>query len=193
MGETTGISWTDSTWSPLRGCSVASPGCENCYAAGIAARFSGSGLPFEGFAKKSAKRGLPQWTGKVELRPEHLADPLRWRKGRRIFVSSMSDVFHEELSNEDIAAIFGVMAAAPQHTFQVLTKRAERMKAWFDWFRAELGDEADAATDRSNECLARLLASFAQSELGDGSSADEDRQFWRINNAISQARSEKVL
>jgi protein gp37 len=65
--------------------------------------------------------------------PEHLADPLRWRKPRRIFVNSMSDLFHEKLTNEEIAAVFGVMAAAPQHTFQVLTKRAKRMRGWFEW------------------------------------------------------------
>jgi protein gp37 len=68
--------------------------------------------------------------------PEHLADPLRWRRPRRIFVNSMSDLFHEALTNEQIAAVFGVMAAAPRHTFQVLTKRAERMRDWFRWAAA---------------------------------------------------------
>ena len=71
-----------------------------------------------------------RWNGTVRMVPEHLADPLRWRKPRRIFVNSMSDLFHEALTNEQIAAVFGVMAAAPQHTFQVLTKRAKRMREY---------------------------------------------------------------
>jgi protein gp37 len=133
MGAKTSIQWTDATWAPARGCSRVSPGCENCYAEGVAARFSGAGLAFEGFAKFSGKRRLPQWTGKVALRPEHILDPLRWRAPRKVFVSSMTDIFHESLSNEDIAAIFGVMAIAKRHTFQVLTKRAKRMREWFAW------------------------------------------------------------
>jgi protein gp37 len=127
-----GIAWTDETWNPVRGCSRVSPGCENCYAETVAARFSGPGLPYEGLARRS-KGGEPRWTGEVRMVPEHLADPLRWKRPRRIFVNSMSDLFHEKLTNEEIAAVFGVMAAAPQHTFQVLTKRAERMRDWFEW------------------------------------------------------------
>lgn len=127
-----GIAWTDQTWNPIRGCSRVSPGCENCYAEGMAARFHGPGMAFEGLARRTAK-GLPQWTGQVRLVPEHLADPLRWKRPRRIFVNSVSDLFHDELTNEQIAAIFGVMAAAPQHTFQVLTKRPQRMREWFRW------------------------------------------------------------
>ncbi len=74
-----------------------------------------------------------RWTGDVRFVSEHLVDPLRWRKPRRIFVNSMSDLFHERLTNEHIAAVFGVMAACPQHTFQCLTKRARRMRDWFAW------------------------------------------------------------
>jgi len=142
MGETS-IEWTDSTWNPVRGCSRVSPGCENCYAEKTALRFSGVGQPFEGFVRLS-KKGA-QWTGRVDLRAEHLADPLRWRKPRRVFVNSMSDLFHEELPNESIAAVFGVMAAASQHTFQILTKRPERMRAWFAWVEAR---EQHTATPR---------------------------------------------
>jgi protein gp37 len=75
----------------------------------------------------------PQWTGRVELVPEKLAEPLSWRKPARVCVNSMSDLFHESLPDEAIAAVFGVMAVAPWHTFQVLTKRAERMRRWFEW------------------------------------------------------------
>jgi protein gp37 len=109
----------------VRGCSRVSEGCQHCYAERVAARFSGPGKPYEGLAKIGrGTGGHPKWTGVVRMVPEHLADPLRWKKPRRIFVNSMSDLFHEKLTNEEIAAVFGVMAAAPQHTFQVLTKRA---------------------------------------------------------------------
>jgi protein gp37 len=151
MGDATSISWTDATWNPIRGCSRVSPGCVHCYAERVAGRFSGQGQPYEGLvklvkrthekvslSKTSAKYSKTstteaRWNGVVRLIPEHLADPLRWRKPRRIFVNSMSDLFHEALSNEQIAAVFGVMAAAPRHTFQVLTKRPERMRQWFEW------------------------------------------------------------
>lgn len=149
MSDKTSIQWTDATWNPIRGCSRVSPGCEHCYAEGVAARFSGPGLPFEGLARRTAK-GLPQWTGKVRLVAEKLADPLRWKRPRRIFVNSVSDLFHDDLSNEEIAAVFGAMAAAPRHTFQVLTKRPKRMRAWLDWVQ-------NLADPPSLECAAFLL------------------------------------
>lgn len=133
MGERTGIAWTDATWNPIRGCSRVSEGCRNCYAERIAARFSDVGKPFEGFASIGPRRGAHGWTGKVALVPEKLEEPLHWRKPRRVFVNSMSDLFHEKLANEDIAAVFGVMAGCPQISFQVLTKRPERMLEWFAW------------------------------------------------------------
>jgi len=140
VADGTGISWTDATWNPVRGCSRMSEGCRNCYAERVAARFSDPGMPYHGLARrvlKTAGASQPRWTGDVRMVHEHLADPLRWRKPRRIFVNSMSDVFHEKLTNEQIAAVFGVMAAAPQHTFQVLTKRAKRMREWFEWMSLE--------------------------------------------------------
>lgn len=130
-----GIGWTDETWNYLRGCSHKSPGCENCYAERTAARFTGPGQSYEGLARFT-KRGKPQWTGKVRTVPERLADPLRWKRPRRVFVNSMSDVFHDEVSNATIATMFGVMAAARRHTFHVLTKRPERMVEWFRWAAA---------------------------------------------------------
>ncbi len=144
MADRTGISWTHSTWNPIRGCSRVSEGCRHCYAERVAARFSGPGQPYEGLARRKltivnneerdpGNRGEARWTGEVRLVHEHLADPLRWRRPRRIFVNSMSDLFHERLTNDQIAAVFGVMSAAPQHTFQVLTKRARRMREWFEW------------------------------------------------------------
>lgn len=135
MGKTA-IGWTDETWNPIRGCTQVSPGCANCYAKHQAARIvrmnKGKPCKYDGLVRFT-KRGEPTWTGRVAFDSETLAAPLRWRTPRRVFVNSMSDLFHESLTNEQIAAVFGVMAAAPRHTFQVLTKRAERMRAWFEW------------------------------------------------------------
>jgi protein gp37 len=137
----TDIQWTEKVWNCLRGCSRVSPGCGGaahvggCYAEKMAARFSGPGMPYEGLVT-IGKQGA-RWTGVVRLVPKKLDEPLRWKKPRRIFVNSMSDLFHESLSNETIAAIFGVMGAAPQHTFQVLTKRAKRMREWFVWVASQ--------------------------------------------------------
>lgn len=133
MSGPSSIEWTDATWNPVRGCSRVSEGCRNCYAERMAARFSDDGFRFHGIAEQT-KAGA-RWTGKVELIPSALDWPLRKRKPLRIFVNSMSDLFHERLSDEDIAAVFGVMAACPQHVFQVLTKRPERMQK----FLTELG------------------------------------------------------
>ncbi len=126
----TKIEWTEATWNPVRGCSRVSPGCEHCYAERMARRLDGPGRPYEGLTVMG-KKG-PRWSGVVRTVPEKLGDPLRWRKPRRVFVNSMSDLFHADVPDEYIAAVFGVMAACPQHTFQVLTKRAEEM---LDWFR----------------------------------------------------------
>lgn len=125
MGKTTGIEWTDSTWNPIRGCSRVSEGCRNCYAESVAARFSGIGQAYEGLAEY--KGGQPRWTGQVRLIEKHIEDPLRWKAPSKIFVNSMSDLFHPEVKDEWLMKIFAVMAQAPQHTFQVLTKRPERM------------------------------------------------------------------
>lgn len=118
----TGIEWTDATWNPIRGCSRVSEGCRNCYAERVAARFSGPGMPYEGLARDG------RWTGKVRLIEELMEAPRRWKRPRRVFVNSMSDLFHEDLDAATIGRIFNVMALAPQHTFQVLTKRPERMR-----------------------------------------------------------------
>ena len=131
MGDGTKIQWTEASWNPVRGCSRVSAGCQHCYAETQAARFSGPGQPYEGLIQITS--GGPRWNGAVKFVEEHLADPLRWKRPRRIFVNSMSDLFHEALTFEQIAAIFGVMAAARQHTFQVLTKRPARAREWFAW------------------------------------------------------------
>lgn len=126
MADKSAIEWTDATWNPVRGCRRVSRGCENCYAERLAAtRLSGPGRPYEGLAEMTPAG--PRWTGVVRLVPELLDQPLRWRRPRRVFVNSMSDMFHEGLTDEQIDQVFAVMAACPQHTFQILTKRPERM------------------------------------------------------------------
>jgi protein gp37 len=171
MGDSTGISWTDATWNPVRGCSRVSAGCQRCYAEQQAARIvrMGNGKPtaYDGLVKLVTRNVLvaePRWTGVVRLVPEHLADPIRWKRPRRIFVNSMSDLFHESLTNEQIAAVFGVMAAAPQHTFQILTKRAKRMREWFAWARAEAFEFGESVLD-----YGLMLAAYVGDELGEGS------------------------
>lgn len=135
MGNETGISWTESTWNPVIGCSRVSAGCQSCYAETMAARFSGEGEYYEGVAiKEPGKPG--RWTGMVKMVGHKLDQPLRWKRPRRIFVNSMSDLFHDELTNEQIAAIFGVMGLAHWQGFQTLTKRPQRMLDWFAWLEA---------------------------------------------------------
>lgn len=126
----TSIQWTQRVWNPLRGCSLVSAGCRSCYAMRQAHRFSGPGGAYEGLTKMTPAG--PQWTGKVRLVPEVLEEPLRWRKPSRVFVNSMSDLFHDDVPDEFIDRVFGVMAAARTQTFQVLTKRPERMRRWFE-------------------------------------------------------------
>jgi len=117
MSETSKIEWTDATWNPVRGCTKISPGCVHCYAETFAERFRGvPGHPFEfGFD--------------LRLVPEKLGDPIRWSKPKKIFVNSMSDLFHEGVPDEYIERVCRIMLAANWHTYQTLTKRADRMAA----------------------------------------------------------------
>lgn len=131
MSDGTKIQWTDATWSPVVGCSPASSGCGGCYAVRDAWRLSHNPNPGirasrAGLVEKTTA-GVLRWTGKVRFLPAVLDVPLHWAKPRRIFVCSQSDLFHDEVREADIAAVFAVMALAPQHVYQVLTKRAHRM------------------------------------------------------------------
>ena len=123
MSTTTSIEWTDKTWNPLAGCTRVSEGCRNCYAERMAKRLQAMGTRgYEGTIDANGR-----WTGKVNLIPDALAAPLHWRQPCMIFVNSMSDLFHEAVPFELVDQVFAVMALCPQHTFQVLTKRPERM------------------------------------------------------------------
>jgi len=115
MSETSSIEWTDATWNPVRGCDKISPGCKHCYAKTFAERFRGvPGHPYE--------QGFD-----IRLVPEKLEEPLKWKRPRKIFVNSMSDLFHPAVPDEYIRSVAEIMMQAPWHTFQVLTKRAERI------------------------------------------------------------------
>jgi len=129
MGEHSNIQWTDSTWNPIVGCTIVSPGCTNCYAM----KWAHSGMKrikhYDGTTK--VVNGHAIWTGLVRQAPEHIImAPLKWKKPRRIFVNSMSDLFHEDVPDEWIDRVFAVMALSPQHVFQVLTKRSKRMRGY---------------------------------------------------------------
>ena len=137
MSGGTGIEWTDRTWNPVRGCTRVSEGCRHCYAERQAARYSGPGMPFEGFALNGSAG--PRWTGLVQLITGKLLEPLSWKKPQRVFVNSMSDLFHPDLLDDDIAAVFAVMAACPDITFQILTKRPERALSWFRYMQLRGG------------------------------------------------------
>lgn len=131
MGAKSSIQWTDATWNPIRGCSMAkgseTGGCLNCYAARMAARnLPGMRSPSTGKPFAILRDSRPRWTGEVELIEKALSLPMTWRKPRKVFVNSMSDLFHENLSDADILSVFQVMGKCPAHTFQILTKRPER-------------------------------------------------------------------
>jgi protein gp37 len=128
MSEHSAIEWTDATWNPVRGCTKISPGCTHCYAATFAERFRGvPGHPYE--------QGFD-----LRLVPDKLAEPLRWAKPKMIFVNSMSDLFHEGVPDDYVADVVRVMGLANWHTYQVLTKRSERMR---DLLRTRLREAAD--------------------------------------------------
>lgn len=133
MGAESAIEWTDATWPVVKGCSYVSPGCANCYAVDLIHRHSRNpnpkiSLPLVGLTE--IRNGHPRWTGTVYLNEPHLTDPLKWKRGRMIFVPSHGDLFHADVPDEFIDKVFAVMACCQRHTFQVLTKRPERMAAY---------------------------------------------------------------
>ena len=175
MGETTTIAWTDATWNCVIGCSHVSPGCEHCYAETLANRYGWTKKPW----------GAQYAAENVQLRPHRLAEPLKWRTPKRVFVNSLSDVFHEQIPDEYIAAMFGVMAASPRHTFQILTKRPERMLRWFakveewtDQSREVFG--SDGADWRRWQCL--VGAAIRQTGYGKLSGACSGPNPWPLPN-----------
>ncbi|KXD05191.1 DUF5131 family protein [Pseudomonas aeruginosa] len=125
MAETQ-IEWTDSTWNPVAGCPIISSGCKNCYAMEMARRLESMGVEkYSGLTRLKGKRTV--WNGKITEDHDALSIPYRWRKPRKIFVNSMSDLFHEKVSDDFILKVWNVMRETPHHNYQILTKRPERM------------------------------------------------------------------
>lgn len=123
----TGIEWTDETWNPVTGCDRVSPGCAHCYALTLAGRLKAMGNPRY---QQDGARGTSGPGFRVTLHRDVVMKPYGWRKPRRVFVNSMSDLFHPEVPAEFVQSVFRTIAATPQHTYQVLTKRPERMRDW---------------------------------------------------------------
>lgn len=138
MSTGTKIQWTEATWNPLSGCTPVSPGCLHCYAATMSHRLEAMGQPkYKGLTV--LRNGVRTFNGTIRLDEKALTIPLHWKKPRHIFVNSMSDLFHKDVPFEFVDKVFAVMEQCPQHTFQVLTKRPERMaeylnqSAFGDW------------------------------------------------------------
>jgi protein gp37 len=138
----TAIEWTDETWNPVTGCDRVSPGCAHCYALELALRLREMGVKRYVDARDGGRTSGPAFG--VTLHPDVLELPLRWRRSRRVFVNSMSDLFHDEVPEAFIAEVFAIMALSSQHIFQVLTKRPERMREML-------------SSDRWNSLLARAF------------------------------------
>lgn len=140
----TKIEWTDETWNPITGCTPVSEGCANCYARRMARRLAG-------------RAGYPKHNPFVVARHhKRLGQPLRWKKPRRVFTCSMGDLFHEHVELEHIAAVFGVMGSASQHTFEVLTKRPKRMLEFTKWVSGGHVRECEIATDHADIDLVKI-------------------------------------
>jgi protein gp37 len=122
----TKIEWTDATWNPVAGCTIVTAGCTNCYAMRMAARLEAMGVEkYQGLTRKSGGRSV--WTGRVRCDETALGTPFQWRQPRLVFVNSMSDLFHEDVPVDFILRVWRVMEDTPRHTYQILTKRSERM------------------------------------------------------------------
>lgn len=169
----TSISWTDKCWNPTRGCSLVSAGCTHCYAMRQAGRFSAPGGPYEGLVRKTTQ-GF-KWTGEVRLIEKDLEAPLRWKKPWKIFVNSMSDLFHESVPDTWIDRIFAVMALASHHTFQILTKRPGHMHAYFQsqWLQERVAVFAEEIISRRVDPHARRSTDLR---------ATYDNEVWPLPN-----------
>src|ERR1043165_10181138 len=122
MAQQSKIEWTDVTWNPVAGCTIATAGCTNCYAMRMAARLEAMGMSkYAGLTRRSGGRSV--WTGRVNLDPKSLSAPFRWRTPRKVFVNSMSDLFHEAVPNEFISRVWTVMGETPQHTYRSEERR----------------------------------------------------------------------
>lgn len=170
MGTNTKIGWAHgmgegATWNPFHGCRRCAPECEHCYAEITAGRNSRPGMLYDGIAKlvQLGDRSEARWTGEARVVYKHLLDPLKWRRPRMIFVDSMSDLFYEGFTFEQIAMVYGVMALADWHIYVVLTKRPRRAREFFAWlgddYRRKIND-AIATIDPVDDVRAAIMRSL---------------------------------
>jgi protein gp37 len=140
------IEWTDRTWNPLAGCTMVSRACVNCYAMRMAFRLEHMGQEkYKGTTRKT-EGGKIVWTGKINIDEKALLEPLKWKKPQRVFVNSMSDLFHEDVDPYFVDKVFAVMAATPHITYQILTKRPDRVEVYFN--DEDLGHDIDTAAKK---------------------------------------------
>lgn len=201
MAETS-IEWTDATWNPVAGCTVLTAGCTNCYAMRMAARLEMMGTAkYRGLTRKSGGKSV--WTGKINLDEKSLSAPFAWSKPRKVFVNSMSDLFHPDVPEEFIFKVWEVMRATPRHTYQILTKRPERMGQVLSdprftllqnvWLGASVED--DRVLDRLDDLRAvPAIVRFVSFEPLIGSVAEGDLTgiHWAIVGGESGPRSRSM-
>lgn len=159
MAENSKIEWTDATWNPVTGCSIVDAGCTNCYAMQLAGTRLKHHPSRVGLTRVTG--GRPKWTGEVRLNRQWLDQPLRWRRPRMIFVCAHGDLFHESVPDAWIDQVFAVMALAPQHTFQVLTKRPERAARYLKSLYFGARFVANAAIEIRQSVIGGLVAKEA--------------------------------
>lgn len=191
MADKSAIEWTEATWNPLVGCSVVSPGCTNCYAMQLAGTRLDHTERYGGLTHKT-KAG-PVWNGEVRLVADVLFQPLRWKRPRMIFVNSMSDLFHESVADETIDRVIAVMALCPQHTFQVLTKRAARMRAYFSDLNALYARIHTMILERFREKAARFDGNRAADNLNAWLAQGALPNVWLGVSAEDQARANERI
>lgn len=156
MAETQ-IEWTDATWNPVAGCTIMSAGCTHCYAMEMARRLEAMGVEkYAGLTRKSGNRSI--WNGVVREDREALEIPHRWRKPRKIFVNSMSDLFHDKISDAFILEVWRVMRETPRHNYQILTKRPDRMAEFVSRHVADILPNVWLGTSVENQDVADRIA-----------------------------------
>ncbi len=177
MGDKSAIEWTDATWNPVTGCTAISAGCDHCYANTLALRLQRMGVA-------KYRNGF-----EVTLHPDVLKQPMNWRTPKRVFVNSMSDLFHARVPKEFVAQVWEVMGACPQHIFQILTKRPERMARWTAdnpaprnvWLGTSVEDERVVGRINSlRECRTRIRFLSCEPLIGPIYRLDLEGIYWLI-------------
>ena len=173
-----GISWTDETWNPIRGCRRVNDDCRNCYAERLAATRLSTQPKYKGLAVLTPSG--PRWTGKIRLDEADLLKPLHWQRPRMVFTNAMSDLFYEDLGQPQIDRIVAVMVLAHQHTFQVLTKRPDRMAAYLNDINTP--DRVAAIINAEHNRPTFALRLTTEIDLGNDVAKARARRLWPARN-----------